>query len=148
MKHIHCFLLLVIAFPLTGLSQFTPVDQTPFTIIVTDGTISNKDSPVKKAAGPAGTPVAYSDPIRSLGMRETIQAGAFLERPLYGKKGFLLVFTVGDSIGGMQGSLVVNGTEVRGVYRLIRQKLNSSEIVPKGMTTYILEGTIYFLGIS
>lgn len=143
-----CFSLLF-ALPLLGFGQFSAVDQSPFTIIVTDGTISNKDAPLTKATGNApGPSVEYTDPIRSLGMRETIQAGAFLDRPIYGRKGFLLVFSAGDSIGGMQGSLYVNGTEVKGVYRLIRQKLGPNEEVPKGMTTYILEGTVYFLGIS
>jgi len=149
MKTLFSILFLFGLVPTALLAQFTPVDRTPFTIIVTDGTISNKDSPISKATGNApGPSVEYNDPIRSLGIRETIQAGAFLERPIYGRKGFLLIFSAGDSIGGMQGTLEVNGTPVKGVYRLIRQKINPSEEVPKGMTTYILEGTVYFLGIS
>ena len=81
-------------------------------------------------------------------MAEAIQAGAFLDRPLFGVSGFLLIFCVNDSISGQQGDLVVNGETYKGVYRLIRQKLSPDEEVPQGMETYRLSGTVYFLGIS
>jgi hypothetical protein len=79
-------------------------------------------------------------------MEEAIQAGAFLTRPDYGRMGYLLVFCVGDKIGGQQGSLLVNGQIVKGVYRLIRQKLKKGEEIPEGMTSYRLKGTVYFFG--
>jgi hypothetical protein len=81
-------------------------------------------------------------------MTDALQAGAFLDRPRFGKEGFLLIFSVSDSIGGKQGTLMVNGRAVKGVYRLIRQKLRKDEMIPKGMTTYRITGTIYILGIS
>jgi len=130
--------------PFIASAQFTVTDKTNLTIIVTDGTVSGKDSPLNPGSGDS----EYTDPIRPLGMTQALQAGAFLDRPRYGKAGFLLVFCVSDSIGGMQGTLMVNGRAVKGVYRLIRQKLSIDEVTPKGMTTYILSGTVYILGIS
>ncbi|MBK8042073.1 MAG: hypothetical protein KBG02_05875 [Haliscomenobacter sp.] len=112
------------------------------TIIVTDGTMSAKDSPLN----PPGPNM--KDPIRPLGMEETIQAGAFLDRPVYGEYGFILIFSVGDSVGGKQGELEFNGEVYKGVYRLIRQKMKSDEIIPKGKTGYRLQGLVFFLGIS
>jgi hypothetical protein len=138
------FLLCSLLLTNVAVAQFTVTDSTNLTIIVTDGTVSGKDSPLNPGAGSG----EYTDPIRPLGMTEAIQAGAFLDRPRYGKAGFLLVFCVSDSIGGMQGTLMVNGRAVKGVYRLIRQKLRQDEVVPKGMTTYRLSGTVYILGIS
>lgn len=127
--------------------QFTPTNESKITIIVTDGTVSGKDSPLNPSGG-AGEGSKFTDPIKALGMTDAIQAGAFLDRPRFGKEGFLLIFSVSDSIGGKQGTLMVNGRAVKGVYRLIRQKLKKDEIVPKGMTTYRITGTIYILGIS
>ncbi|MEY4106354.1 MAG: hypothetical protein RL181_696 [Bacteroidota bacterium] len=113
------------------------------TIIVTDGTLSAKDSPL----GPPG-PNRFKDPIRPLGLEEMIQAGAFLDRPAYGEYGYILVFTVGDSIGGKQGELEFNGEIYKGVYRLVRQKLKADEVIPKGRATYRLQGLIFFLGVA
>ncbi|MBK6620763.1 MAG: hypothetical protein IPH04_00485 [Saprospirales bacterium] len=112
------------------------------TVIVTDGTYSNKNSPLRPPGG------KFKDPIRSLGMVDAIQAGAFIDRPDYGLEGFLLIFCVNESIGGMQGTHVANGETFKGVYRLIRQKMKANEEVPPGMTLYRLEGTVFFLGIS
>jgi hypothetical protein len=81
-------------------------------------------------------------------MMDAIQAGAFVDKPDFGKSGFILIFCVNDSIGGKQGSLVVNGEEYKGVYRLIRQKMRLDEDIPAGMTSYRLSGTVFFLGIS
>ncbi|MEO0340232.1 MAG: hypothetical protein AAF242_13600 [Bacteroidota bacterium] len=136
--------------PNVSLAQFEATDQSNITIIVTDGTVSGKDSPLNSnPTGSVGGPTQkFGDPIRALGMSAGIQAGAFLDRPRYGKAGFFLVFCVSDSIGGQQGTLLVNGRAVKGVYRLIRQKLRKDEPIPKGMTTYKLGGTVYFLGIS
>lgn len=128
-------------------AQFTPTNESNITIIVTDGTVSGKDSPLNVGGG-AGIGSPFTDPIVSLGMSDAIQAAAFLDRPRFGKAGFLLVFCVSDSIGGKQGTLMVNGRAVKGVYRLIRQKIKKDEVIPKGMTTYRVSGTIYILGIS
>lgn len=127
--------------------QFTPTNQSNITIIVTDGTVSGKDSPLNIGGG-AGVGSPFTDPIMALGMSDAIQAGAFLDRPRFGKAGFLLVFCVSDSIGGKQGTLMVNGRTVKGVYRLIRQKMKKDEVIPKSMTAYRISGTIYILGIS
>jgi hypothetical protein len=127
--------------------QFTPTNESKITIIVTDGTVSGKDSPLNVVGGQGeGTP--FTAPIKALGMTDAIQAGAFLDRPRFGKAGFLLIFSVSDSIGGKQGTLMVNGRAVKGVYRLVRQKMRENEPVPEGMTTYRITGTIYILGIS
>lgn len=127
--------------------QFTPTNQSNITIIVTDGTVSGKDSPLNISSG-AGVGSPFTDPIMALGMSDAIQAGAFLDRPRFGKAGFLLIFCVSDSIGGKQGTLMVNGRANKGVYRLIRQKMKKDEAIPKGMTAYRISGTIYILGIS
>lgn len=113
------------------------------TVIVTDGTMSAKNSPLN----PPG-PNLFKDPIRPLGMEEMIQAGAFIDRPAYGEYGYILAFTVGDAIGGKQGELEFNGEKYRGVYRLIRQKIRADEIIPKGRTTYRLQGLVFFLGVA
>ena len=137
-----CFLL-----PAAAQAQFSETESSNLTIIVTDGTVSGRDSPLNFGGGSGPTP-QFSDPIKALGMTDAIQAGAFLDRPRFGKAGFLLVFCVSDKIGGRQGTLMVNGRAVKGVYRLIRQKLRPDEPIPKGMTTFRLRGTVYFLGIS
>ena len=137
-------LFLVILFPLLAQAQqFSGSEKGNFTVIVTDGTYSNKNSPQRPPGGSK-----FKDPIRSLGMVDAIQAGAFLERPDFGKEGFLLIFCVNESIGGKQGSLFMNGETYKGVYRLIRQKMKANEETPPGMTLYRLEGTVFFLGIS
>jgi hypothetical protein len=147
-------------------SQFK-VDKNGLTIIVTDGTENGKNSELltNKSDIPtsydyvgsgskggksksAKRPTAFTDPIRSLGMTDCIQAAAFLERPQYGKLGFMLIFSLNDSIGGKQATLAQNGKTYKGVYRLIKQKISSEEAIPKGMTTYKVEGTFLLLGIS
>lgn len=137
----------MLLFGQAAFGQFTPTNESKITIIVTDGTVSGKDSPLNPAGG-AGESSPFTDPIKALGMTDAIQAGAFLDRPRFGKAGFLLIFSVSDSIGGKQGTLMVNGRAVKGVYRLIRQKMRENEPMPKGMTTYRISGTIYILGIS
>lgn len=142
--------LLLSAFLLLGQlawGQFTPTNKSSITIIVTDGTVSGKDSPLNPGVG-GGADSPFTDPIKALGMTEAIQAGAFLDRPRFGKAGFLLIFCVADSIGGKQGTLMVNGRAVKGVYRLIRQKMQQDEPIPEGMTSFRISGTIYILGIS
>ena len=136
-------LLLLITSPILTFAQFSTVQDTDITIIVTDGTYDSTHSP-QRAPGDA----KFTDPIRSLGMTEAIQAGAFTVPPKYGKVGFLLVFCVNDSVGGKQGTLELNGNTYYGIYRLIRQKINSEEEVPEGMTMYFIKGTVFFLGIS
>ena len=81
-------------------------------------------------------------------MVNAIQAAAFLERPIYGKAGFLLIFCVNDSIGDQQGEHIENGQVYKGVYRLIRQKFTPEEPIPEGMAPYKLGGTIFILGVS
>lgn len=138
------FLFWALLLPAIATAQFVPADSSELTIIVTDGTLQGKDIP---RTPPVGA-ISYQDPIRPLGLREAIQAGAFLYRPTHGRLGFLLVFCVNDSIGGEQGTIDLYGQTYRGVYRLIRPKISSDEEVPKGMTTYHMTGTVYLLGIS
>lgn len=151
-------------------SQFKPTKK-GLTIIVTDGTDNGKNSELSNERGdiptsydhvsgksgatnskskrkPASNGIVFNDPIRELGMTNCIQAAAFLERPKYGKLGFMLIFSVNDAIGGQQATLVRNGKTYKGVYRLIRQKTSSEEPTPKGMATYRVEGTFFLLGIS
>lgn len=137
------FILLLLSCPLWAAAQFSTVNDADITIIVTDGTYDSTHSP-QRAPGDA----KFTDPIRSLGMQEAFQAGAFTVPPKYGKVGFLLVFCVNDSVGGKQGTLELNGNTYYGIYRLIRQKISSEEEVPEGMTTYFIKGTVFFLGIS
>jgi len=135
------------------------------TIIVSDGTDNGRNSDVlteknipteyDHIAGRSGNKskptknnIAFTDPIRELGMTDCIQAAAFLERPQYGKIGFMLIFSINDAIGGKQATLVRDGKTYKGVYRLVRQKTSSKEAVPKGMTTYKVVGTFLLLGIS
>ena len=150
-------LLLLMALATAGdvQAQFLP-DGKPLTIIVSDGTEGGRDSEV---VTPRDVPQSYDqipgqglqfdDPIRPLGMKNCIQAAAFLERPDFGIKGYMLVFTLNDSIGGKQATLVAeDGREYKGVYRLIRQKLSADEPVPRGMTNFTVSGTFFLLGIS
>jgi hypothetical protein len=149
MKHAILFLFCFCSLPVLSQGQFTPNSSRPLTIIATDGTYSAKDSPIKRARGAEPTPgQRFFDPIRPLGMKTALQVGAFLERPLYGKVGYLLIFSVNDSIGGEQGILEVNGQIVKGVYRLIRPMSSADEEIPEGATKYEVTGTIYLLGVS
>ena len=81
--------LLLLGLPLLASAQFSQMEKSGITIIVTDGTYDSQHSP-QRAPGDA----KYTDPIRSLGMVDAIQAGAFTTRPKYGKFGFLLVFII------------------------------------------------------
>ncbi|MFK8005995.1 MAG: hypothetical protein AB8H03_06475 [Saprospiraceae bacterium] len=147
-------------------SQFH-VDENGLTIIVTDGTDNGKNSEISSRndiptsydqirsrpgqsgkSGSAKNALVFNDPIRSLGMKNCIQAAAFLDRPKFGKIGFMLIFSLNDSIGGKQAIHTENGKTYKGVYRLIRQKTSSEEVIPKGMTTYKVEGTFLLLGMS
>jgi len=144
-------------------AQFKPVQDDRLTIIVTDGTDQGKNSEVQKKqqnkkVQSKDIPSSYGtvqplemeflDPIRPLGMDNAIQAAAFLERPVYGRAGFMLIFSVNDSIGGEQGTYITNGEEYKGVYRLIRQKYTPEEPIPRGMAPYKIDGTIFILGVS
>ena len=135
--------IVLLALPFMASAQFAQMEKSGITIIVTDGTYDSQHSP-QRAPGDA----RYTDPIRSLGMVDAIQAGAFTVRPKFGKIGFLLVFCVNDSVGGKQGTLEMDGNTYYGIYRLIRQKISIDEEVPEGMTSYRLKGTVFFLGIS
>lgn len=141
-------------------AQFQP-SKDGLTIMVSDGTDIGRNSKLtpkgniptsydqtgkKKSA--TGATAAFSDPIRSLGMTDCIQAAAFLDRPDFGKAGFFLIFSVNDAIGGQQGTHTADGKTYNGVYRLIRQKSSAEEATPKGMATYRIQGTFFILGIS
>lgn len=155
-----CFLFIIN----TSDAQFK-TSKKGLTIIVSDGTDDGRNSDVlteknipTEYANVAGRAtkkskttknnIAFTDPIRELGMTDCIQAAAFLERPQYGKIGFMLIFSINDAIGGKQATLVKDGKTYKGVYRLVRQKTSSKEPVPKGMTTYKVVGTFLLLGIS
>lgn len=142
MKNLFFLLLLL---PVCAHAQFTPTaeNQDNLTILVTDGTYTARNSPQR----PPG-PNDFQDLIRPLGMMDAIQAGAFIERPIYGKSGFLLIFCVDDAIGGKQGTYEVNGQTFYGVYRLIRQKIGVNEQIPENMTSFRLSGTVFILGVS
>lgn len=139
----------------TAQAQFSPSGE-DLMIIVSDGTVEGKHSEtVKKSDIPESydqiTPkgVKFTDPIRSLGMTDCIQAAAFLERPKFGKTGYMLIFSINDSIGGKQATLTAkDGETYQGVYRIIRQKTNADEEVPAGMTGYKVSGTFFLLGMS
>ncbi len=140
-------------FAITLSAQFQPVEKEQLTIIVTDGTDAGKRSEVvqtPKGVGPGGAAnkLEFTDPIRPLGMSHAIQAAAFLERPIYGRAGFLLIFCVNDSIGDEQGTYETNGQTYKGVYRLIRQKFTPEEPIPEGMAPYMISGTVFILGVS
>lgn len=155
MKFLSLILVLSI-FPLLASAQFKPMAD-GLIIYVTDGTDLGTDSkPRLTPKSYSEMPTSYSttnklqfnDIIRPLGMETSIQAAAFLERPTYGLKGYLLVFCVNDSIGGKQGYFEENGNTHYGVYRLIRPKENADEPVPDGMTEYNLSGMVFILGVS
>jgi len=173
MKHI-LFSICILLAANTANAQFQATDK-GLTILVTDGTDGGKNSDLQapgefklpeqargNGAADADIPTSYDHlsskgqenafildaPIRELGMTECIQAAAFLERPEYGKLGFMLIFSINDSIGGKQAVLEKNGTTYYGVYRLIRQKASNDEEVPTGMTSYQISGTFLLLGMS
>ena len=169
MKFIPLCICFVFAFTTTN-AQFKSTEK-GLTIIVSDGTDDGRHSKVSndrdiptpfghisgKNKGSNGknsnqskskNPLLFTDPIRELGMTDCIQAAAFLERPRYGKKGFMLIFSINDSIGGKQAKLIKDGKTYNGVYRLVKQKTSSNETIPKGMTTYQVQGTFLLLGIS
>ncbi|MFK7935926.1 MAG: hypothetical protein AB8G22_20605 [Saprospiraceae bacterium] len=160
MKYLITCCCLLFAFTTTH-AQFR-TDAKEMTIIVTDGTAKGKNSDrvttkssSKKSNIPqsydqnSGRRLAFTDPIRSLGMSDCIQAAAFLERPSHGVRGFMLIFSVNDAIGGKQAVLTTeDGRTYQGVYRLIRQKISTEEPTPSGMTDYKAEGTFFLLGIS
>lgn len=149
---VFCSMLLMLT---TVNAQFS-LTQDELMIVVSDGTSQGRNSEVVQTrdipasydnSGDAGS--MFTDPIRSLGMTDCIQAAAFLERPMYGKVGFLLIFSINDAIGGKQAALTMqDGKTYHGVYRLIRQKVSPDEIVPAGMTSYQILGTFFLLGIS
>ena len=160
-------LLFSLPFVLTaqGPVEFKPVEEERLTILVTDGTDAGRDSklqPKSAKAKPKGNQVpksygmdggrigelVFTDPIKPLGLDDSIQAAAFLERPKYGRAGFMLIFSVNDSIGGKQGTYIANGVEYKGVYRIIRQKYTPEEPIPPGMAAYKIMGTIFILGVS
>jgi len=148
-------------------AQFT-TEEEELIIIVSDGTEDGKHSnpiipgeanaPGTTAKGNANAnanknakknELVLDAPIRPLGMSDCIQAAAFLERPSHGIVGFMLIFSINDSISGRQASITMpNGITYQGVYRLVRQKIDKDEIVPEGMTTYSVMGTFLLLGIS
>jgi len=161
MKFLSVFTL-IFFFTTNGFSQFQPTKD-GLIIMVSDGTENGRDSKLtgkgdipasyeytdrKTAKGAKKNTTTFTEPIRPLGMTECIQAAAFLERPEFGKKGYLLIFSLNDSIGGKQGTLEANGKTYKGVYRIVRQKSSSSEKTPKGMTNYRMQGTFFLLGIS
>ncbi|MEL6865227.1 MAG: hypothetical protein AAFP19_12445 [Bacteroidota bacterium] len=151
-----CFL----SFSAISHAQFK-ASEDGLTIMVSDGTQTGRNSDtqapsdiptsydqVGRKSGASTSRLQFTDPIRELGMTECIQAAAFLERPEYGKVGFMLIFSVNDSIGGKQATLKVNGNSYKGVYRLIRQKTAVDEPIPEGMAAYRAIGTFFLLGIS
>ena len=164
MKHIIltcCFLFALNS----SYSQFQKTEK-GLTIIVSDGTDKGRNSEITlgndiptsydqistgsnsaTSKSPKNS-IKFSDPIRELGMMDCIQAGAFLDRPEYGKIGFMLIFSINDSIGGKQATLIKDGKTYKGVYRIIKQKTSKEEPIPKGMTNYKIEGTFILLGIS
>ena len=154
MKYLLTFCCALFAFTSAN-AQFSPSEE-DLMIIVSDGTVDGKHSKVVAKSDipdsydqitPKG--VAFTDPIRSLGMTDCIQAAAFLDRPKFGKTGYMLIFSINDSIGGKQATLVArDGQSYQGVYRIIRQKLSSEEAVPAGMTGYKVSGTFFLLGMS
>jgi len=162
MKFILTFCIGLFAFTSVN-AQFIP-DEEELMIMVSDGTEEGKHSNpiipgervmpsqgkgVKSAATKPKEQLVLDAPIRSLGMTDCIQAAAFLERPLKGISGFMLIFSINDSIAGKQASLTMpNGITYEGVYRIVRQKTDAAEEVPEGMTTYKVEGTFFLLGVS
>ena len=157
----HFILLTALAFfPILTYAQFKPMEK-GLTIYVTDGTNTGTnskggsnmrpksyDTRAKKGGKKKRSGARFTDIIRPLGMENSIQAAAFIERPTYGKLGFLLIFCVNDSIGGQQGYIEENGETYYGVYRLVRPKSGDDEVIPKGMTEYKLSGLVFILGVS
>ena len=166
------FFCLCVLFTCTAASAQFQIADKGLTILVTDGTEGGRNSalqapgefklPEQIKGTDVDIPTSYDQlsskgpqdafvldaPIRELGMTECIQAAAFLERPEYGKLGFMLIFSINDSIGGRQAVLEKNGVTYYGVYRLIRQKASNDEVVPAGMTSYQISGTFLLLGMS
>lgn len=172
MKHIFfCLCILLVSNAVNAQFQAT---EKGLTILVTDGTEGGRNSDlqppgefklpeqVKGTPSDPNIPTSYDQlsnkgpqdafvldaPILELGMTECIQAAAFLERPEFGKLGFMLIFSINDAIGGKQAVLEKNGVTYYGVYRLIRQKAANDETVPAGMTSYLISGTFLLLGMS
>ncbi len=155
-------------FASTSINAQFVTDEEELMIMVSDGTDEGKHSnPIipGEATAPGTTAkgattaqakkgekrneLVLDAPIRALGMTDCIQAAAFLERPSHGILGFMLIFSINDSIAGRQASLTMpDGKTYQGVYRLVRQKSSSDEKVPDGMTTYSVEGTFFLLGVS
>ncbi|MEO1258860.1 MAG: hypothetical protein AAFZ15_08675 [Bacteroidota bacterium] len=144
----------------TAIAQFQPT-QEGLIIRVSDGTERGRNSELSTKGdiptsydvidgkkGAAANQSAFTDPIYEFGMSNCIQAAAFLERPVFGKAGFMLIFSLNDSIGGNQGTYTAGGQTYKGVYRLIRQKTSPSEVVPPNMTSYRIEGTFFLIGSS
>lgn len=150
-------LLMLLVLPILLSAQFKPMDK-GLTIYVTDGTDIGTDSKGSRSMTPkaygmpmrgkGGSSMEFTDEIKPLGMEDAIQAAAFLDRPEFGKAGFLLIFCVNDSIDGEQGYIEQNGETYFGVYRLIRQKSSPDEEIPEGMTGYKLSGLVFILGVS
>ena len=144
-------------FALTAANAQFEANDEDLMILVSDGTSDGKHS---KGIIKSNIPESYDQvdgakklvldaPIRSLGMTDCIQAAAFLERPTHGILGYMLIFSVNDSIGGKQANITMsNGQTYSGVYRLIRQKTSAEEAIPAGMTTYSVSGTFFLLGMS
>ena len=152
-------------FTSTAINAQFVTDEEELIIMVSDGTEDGRHSnpvipgeataPGTRAKGattdtsPKKNELVLDAPIRSLGMMDCIQAAAFLERPSHGLLGFMLIFSINDSISGRQATITMpNGKSYQGVFRLIRQKINESEVVPEGMTTYNVAGTFFLLGMS
>lgn len=160
MKYLLTFCCALLAFT-TAQAQFHPDDE-GLMIMVSDGTANGKNSDVitpkdiPSSYGDDGgkttqpkNGIVFTDPIRSLGMTDCIQAAAFLERPIYGKLGYMLIFSVNDAIGGKQATYTAqDGRSYQGVYRIVRQKSSAEEAIPAGMTTYKVAGTFFLLGTS
>ena len=150
-------------FSASAFAQFQPT-QEGLIIRVSDGTEKGRNSELAtkgdipasydavdgklgKSASSANQS-AFTDPIYEFGMSNCIQAAAFLDRPVFGKAGFMLIFSLNDSIGGNQGTYTAGGKTYKGVYRLIRQKSSPNEVVPPNMTSYRIEGTFFLIGSS
>ena len=144
----------------SAFAQFQPTNE-GLIIKVSDGTEKGKNSElsskgdiptsydhVGRIGAKSANQPAFTDPIHEFGMSDCIQAAAFLERPEFGKAGFMLIFSLNDSIGGNQGTYTAGGKAYKGVYRLIRQKKSASEVVPSKMTSYRIEGTFFLIGSS
>ena len=156
------YLLLLFCLVLTSstIAQFQHTKE-GLIIRVSDGTEKGKNSElstkneiptsydqVGSVGANSGTQPEFTDPIHEFGMSDCIQAAAFLERPEFGKTGFMLIFSLNDSIGGNQGIYNAGGKTYKGVYRLIRQKISPTEAIPPNMTSFRIEGTFFLIGSS